>query len=109
MLDELIEALSVTGIPFVRNAWVEAPAGDYGVCEMVGEPDALWGDDGMVSQRMTVNVYLYSRDGKDFAPASVNDALKSADVLFQLTGSQYLQDLNMNRWTWRVTMEKWYG
>ena len=108
-IDELIDALNETGVPFVRDAWVEAPAGDYGVVSMEGEPMALWGDDHMVAQRCLCSVYLYSRDGRDDVPAAVNAILNASDVIFAIMSREYLPDLNMIRWQWRVTLEQYFG
>lgn len=109
MMDGLITQLNTTGVTFVRDAWTNMPTGDYGVCTMVGEPSALWADDTMIAQRMTVTVHLYNKDGTDTNAKAVNEALKGADVMFVLNGREYLQDVNMIRWTWTVTMEQWYG
>lgn len=104
MLKDLIDALNASGIPFVRDAWVDAPAGDYGVVETQGEPSALWADDQLVCQRINCNVYLYSRDGQDDNPIMINNVLNNADVYFNLVSREYLYEVNMIRYTWHVTL-----
>lgn len=104
MLKDLLQALNESGIPFVRDAWVDAPAGDYGVVETLGEPSSLWGDDRQIMQLINCNVYLYNRNGQDDNAIRINSILNNADVYFNLVNREYLYDVNMIRYTWHVTL-----
>ena len=112
-IDALITALETSGVEFVRDTWIDENndmgRSDYGVVTLTGAPEALWGDDKLVSQRMNGNVILYVMDGDDAKAQSVQNILKDyAGLTFALTGSEFLRDLIGTRWTWRFTLEEYF-
>ena len=112
-IDALIEALGGSGVEFVRDTWIDENndmgRSDYGVVTLTGAPEALWGDDKLVSQRMNGNVILYVMDGDDAKAQDVQEILRDYDGLsFALTGSEFLRDLIGTRWTWRFTLEEYF-
>lgn len=112
-IDALTEALSASGIDFVRDTWIDENndmgRSDYGVVQLTGAPEALWGDDKLVSQRMNGNVILYVMDGDDAKAQAVQEILRDYDGLsFALAGCDFLRELIANRWTWRFTLEEYF-
>ena len=114
-VNDLILALSASGIPFTRDAWEDENNDlveqDYGVVELTGSPVTLWGDDEPVEQTIRGNVVLYVRDGADDKAKAIQDILRAQKISFALTGTEYLYTENKNRWTWRFDMRKYllYG
>ena len=112
-IDALITALETSGVEVVRDTWIDENndmgRSDYGVVTLTGAPEALWGDDKLVSQRMNGNVILYVMDGDDAKAQAVQNILKDyAGLTFALTGSEFLRDLIGTRWTWRFTLEEYF-
>jgi hypothetical protein len=112
-INALAEALSGSGVNFVRDTWIDENndmgRSDYGVVTLTGAPEALWGDDKLVSQRMNGNVILYVMDGDDAKAQAVQEIMQEYDGLsFALTGCEFLRDLIANRWTWRFTLEEYF-
>ena len=107
-IDNLIDALNASGVPFARDVWYDEnnqlDGKDYGVVELTGAPVSLWGDDGLVEQNIRGNVVLYVHDGNDGTAKAVQDILKAQDIGFQLTGTSYLTVQRLTRWIWRFDM-----
>ena len=110
-VDELITALNASGVEFQRDTWFDVNGSldnaDYGVVELTGAPVTLWGDDKLIEQNIQGNVILYVRDGEDSKAKAVQDILKEQSVSFRLTGTEYLTDMNMNRWIWQFSMDQY--
>lgn len=110
-VDELIMALNASGVEFQRDTWFDVNGSldnsDYGVVELTGAPVMLWGDDKLIEQNIQGNVILYVRDGEDSKAKAVQDILKEQSVSFRLTGTEYLTDMNMNRWIWQFSMDQY--
>lgn len=109
----LAKALSESGAMFVRDTWIDENAdmgrNDYGVVTLTGTPEALWGDDQMISQRMNGNVILYVMDGNDATAQAVQDILKTyPGMSFALASSEFLREMTATRWTWRFTLEEYF-
>lgn len=112
-MDALITALEASGVPFVRDTWIDENndmgRSNYGVVTLAGEPVTLYGDDRMIRQEMNGNVILYVMDGDDAKAKAVQDILKEyPGMTFRLTGSEFLRDLTGNRWTWRFALEEYF-
>ena len=112
-IDALITALKTSGVEFVRDTWIDENNDigrtDYGVVTLTGAPEALWGDDRLVSQRINGSVILYVMDGDDAKAQSVQNILRDYNGLsFALVGSEFLRDLIGTRWTWRFTLEEYF-
>lgn len=112
-LDSLAEALSASGVDFVRDTWIDENNDmgrtDYGVVTLTGAPEALWGDDRLVSQRMNGNVILYVMDGDDAKAQAVQEIMREYDGLtFALASCEFLREMIANRWTWRFTLEAYF-
>lgn len=110
-IDELIMALNASGVEFQRDTWFDVNGSldnaDYGVVELTGAPVTLWGDDKLIEQNIQGNVILYVRDGEDSKAKAVQDILQEQSVSFRLTGTEYLTDMNMNRWIWQFGMDQY--
>lgn len=110
-VDELITALNASGVEFQRDTWFDVNGSldnaDYGVVELTGAPVTLWGDDKLIEQNIQGNVILYVRDGEDSKAKAVQDILKEQSVSFRLTGTEYLTDMNMNRWIWQFSLDQY--
>lgn len=112
-LTEFMDALDESGVPFVRDTWIDENndmgRSDYGVVTLAGEPMTLYGDDRMIRQEMNGNVILYVMDGDDAKAKAVQDILKEYPGLsFRLVGSEFVRDLEANRWTWRFALEEYF-
>jgi hypothetical protein len=112
-LADLMDALSESGIPFVRDTWIDENndmgRSDYGVVALDGEPNTLYGDDRLIKQEMNGRVILYVMDGDDAKAQTVQDILKTYHGLsFRLAGCDFLREMIANRWTWRFTLEEYF-
>lgn len=112
-LQDLIDALDDSGVPFVRDTWIDENndmgRSDYGVVTLTGEPLTLYGDDRLIKQEMNGNVILYVMDGDDAKAKAVQDILKEYPGLsFRLMGSEFMRDLIASRWTWRFSLEEYF-
>ena len=112
-LADLMDALSESGIPFVRDTWIDENndmgRSDYGVVALDGGPNTLYGDDRLIKQEMNGRVILYVMDGDDAKAQTVQDILKTYQGLsFRLAGCDFLREMIANRWTWRFTLEEYF-
>ena len=112
-LQDLIDALSGSGVPFVRDTWIDENndmgRSDYGVVALSGEPLTLYGDDRMIKQEMNGSVIMYVMDGDDSKAQTVQNILKAYPGLsFRLAGCDFLREMIANRWTWRFTLEEYF-
>ena len=112
-IDTLVSDLSESGVEFVRDTWIDENndmgRSDYGVVTLTGAPEALWGDDKLISQRMNGNVVLYVMDGDDAKAQAVQEILREYDGLtFALTSCEFLRELIATRWIWRFTLEEYF-
>lgn len=111
-VNDLIEALSTSGIPFARDAWWDEnnalDGQDYGVVELTGSPVSLWGDDELIEQCIQGNIYLYVADGADDKAKAVQDIMRAQKLSFILNKSEYLMAENKNRWTWSFSMHRYF-
>lgn len=105
MIDKLLEALNATGVPFVRDAWVNMPAGDYGVIDNVSE-SYLWADDRPIFRRTVCSVWLYTRDAGERQLRAVKDALNGCSAVdrYSLNSRTYLDAEDLVRVHLSVTL-----
>lgn len=110
-IDELIETLSGSGIPFTRDMWVDEEnqmAGtDFGVVEISGTPRQLWGDGRLIEQTITGAVVLYVQHGNEENVKVIQGILRDQDMSFYLESTEYVESENANRWTWRFELEEY--
>lgn len=110
-IDELIETLSGSGIPFTRDMWVDennVMAGtDFGVVEISGTPRQLWGDGRLIEQTITGAVVLYVQNGNEENVKVIQGILREQDMSFYLESTEYVESENANRWTWRFELEEY--
>lgn len=110
-IDELIETLSGSGIPFTRDMWVDEEnqmAGtDFGVVEISGTPRQLWGDGRLIEQTITGAVVLYVQHGNEENVKVIQGILREQDMSFYLESTEYVESENANRWTWRFELEEY--
>ena len=108
-IDELVTALSGTGIDFVREAWIDEDndmgSRDYGVVTLAGAPSQIWGDDRLIMQSQKGEVILYLMDGDNRKAHAVQEVLRSQeDMSFTVNGHEFLRDLMAVRWRWKFEL-----
>lgn len=110
-VEELIETLSGSGIPFTRDMWVDEndqmSGTDFGVVEISGTPRQLWGDGRLIEQTIKGNVVLYVQNGSEANVKAIQNILREQDMSFYLESTEYVESENANRWTWRFEMEEY--
>lgn len=109
-LDKLVNKLNeISGVEFVRDAWVNKAPDNYGVVELSGEVSQLWADGHLTDSIWRVVVTLYVAGDDDTYPGLVQaklEALESAGHLdfTQSVARSYLRDINKVEWVWNVSM-----
>ena len=111
-IEELVEALSETGIDFVRETWIDEDNDmgrrDYGVVTLAGEPTQIWGDDRLIMQSQKGKVILYLMDGDNRKAHAVQEVLRDQkDLSFTVAGHEFVRDLLATRWTWNFEIEEY--
>lgn len=111
-IEELVEALSETGIDFVRETWIDEDNDmgrrDYGVVTLAGEPTQIWGDDRLIMQSQKGKVILYLMDGDNRKAHAVQEVLRDQkDMSFTVSGHEFVRDLLATRWTWNFEIEEY--
>ena len=99
MFEELVQALNNTGFAFAHHAWSKAPSGDYGVyAEESGEDfiaDSVHAETGIVCY-----VNYYTRDGSMTPKNTIEAALNSIRIPWQLNTVQYENDTGYIHFEW---------
>lgn len=111
-IEELVTALSATGIDFVREAWIDENNDmgrrDYGVVTLAGEPAQIWGDDQLIMQSQKGEVILYLMDGDNRKAHAVQEVLRNQkDISFTVSGHDFLRDMMATRWRWKFELEEY--
>ena len=111
-IEELVTALSATGIDFVREAWIDENNDmgrrDYGVVTLAGEPAQIWGDDQLIMQSQKGEVILYLMDGDNRKAHAVQEVLRNQkDISFTVSVYDFLRDLMATRWRWKFELEEY--
>ena len=111
-IEELVTALSATGIDFVRETWIDEDNDmgrrDYGVVCLDGEPTQIWGDDRLILQSQKGRVILYLMDGDNRKAHSVQEVLMDQkDLSFTVGGHDFVRDLMAVRWIWKFELDEY--
>lgn len=99
MLDSLTAALAKTGFAFAHFGWSHAPADDYGVYAEDGENVLLAGDV-HAETALTGTVDYFTRDDTDAPRTTIEAALESSGVAWELNSIQYENDTGYIHYEW---------
>lgn len=108
MINEFVDRLTAdSGVGFVRDAWIKAPSGDYGVVDIVSA-SSLWADNMLIEQAPLLNVWLYTHSADNAIPDAVEAVMQSFDgsMGWHVVGREYLDDVNLIRWQWQIRLEE---
>ena len=99
----------ITGIEFVRDAWLNKAPDNYGVVELTGEARQLWGDGHLLDSIYRVIVTLYVGDDDDTWADKVQAKLEEleSDGKIDLTHTNsrdFDYQTGKVRWMWSVMM-----
>lgn len=103
-MEELLNVLNATGIPFADAAWLEAPSGAYGVVQVNGM-NGVYADDTLLDGYYTATADLYCvGHGRDLRKI-VEKAMDTVPfVEWSFPSSEYLPDSNQTHWSWAVRL-----
>lgn len=108
IIDYLTEQMTTrTGIPFVRDAWVNAAPEQYGVVELGDVVSEQWADGKLIDCIWAVNMYLFVNGSNDAWPDAVTEALDDIETLDVLNcgynaGRQFDIQTGKVQWTWNL-------
>lgn len=105
MIDKLLELLNTTGVDFVRDAWVSAPPGDYGVVD-IAQDRTIFADNRPLHHQLTANVWLYTHDGGEDKAAAVRAVLVDVPHMIscQQAGREFIGNPQLVQWHFTITM-----
>lgn len=110
VVDQLVEKLNeISGIEFVRDAWLNKAPENYGVVELNGEARQLWADGHLTDSIWRVIVTLYVQGDDDSWPQQVQaklEALESAGAvdLTHTISRDFDAQTGKVRWAWTVNL-----
>ena len=109
-VDELVAKLNtISGIEFVRDAWLNKAPDNYGVVELQGEASQLWADNRLVDSIWRVLITAYVTGDDDTLAYTVQNKLEAleADGKVDLTHTitrEFAFDINKTCWKWQVNL-----
>lgn len=109
-IDKIVSALNqIDGVEFVRDAWVNKAPDNYGVVELTGEVQQLWGDGHLLDSIWRVIVTLYVNDDEDTYPGLVQAKLKALENEGKLdithsVSREYAFEIDKVKWSWQVSL-----
>ena len=109
-VDELVIQLNtISGIEFVRDAWLNKAPDNYGVVELNGETRQLWADGHLTDSIWRVTVTLYVKGDDDTWAKTVDDkliALEDAGKvdLTHTISREFAYDIGKTCWRWTVNL-----
>lgn len=100
VLNQLLDALNATGIPFAAEAWNEKPDGNaYGVVS-IGSDAVLMGSDSIAERISNGTVHLFTfGDGFD-AALKVENVLYAHTDVFRPESRRFVNDFGVLHWQW---------
>ncbi len=98
-MDELINALALTGYQFAHFGWSKAPAGDYGVYAEDGANDLIAGNK-HVEKVLQGTVDFFTRDDSGYPKVAIELALDSVPVAWYLNSIQFESDTGFIHYEW---------
>ena len=104
-LDDLLDALNtISGIEFVRDAWINDAPQNYGVLELTGQNASQWADGGMQEQAFGLQVTIYVKDGEDTWIESVQHVFDDFDLSYGMPRREYDYGSDSVMWQWTATI-----
>lgn len=109
-VDELVAKLNtISGIEFVRDAWLNKAPDNYGVVELQGEASQLWADNRLVDSIWRVLITAYVTGDDDTLAYTVQNKLEAleADGKVDLTHTisrAFDYTTGKTMWTWQVNL-----
>lgn len=101
-MDELMDALSRTGLQFALYAWDRAPKDDYGVISLSEGNDLI--ADGVHCERGTEGfVDFFTRDTTNY-PRTLIESVLNGLCAFYLNSVQYEEDTHYIHYEWKWSM-----
>ena len=102
-MDELVTALTNTGLSFAHFGWSHAPAGDYGVYAEDGAND-LEANNVHLERVIEGTVDYFTRDDSGTPKATIEAALNSCGAAWYLNSIQFENDTGYIHleWVWQV-------
>ena len=100
-LDDLLDALNtISGIEFVRDAWINDAPENYGVLELTGQSAAQWADGKRQEQAFLLTITIYVKDGSDIWLDSVQGVLEDFDLSYGIPRREYDYGGDAVMWQW---------
>lgn len=109
-VDDLVTKLNtISGIEFVRDAWLDKAPDDYGVVELQGEAKQMWADGHLIDSVWRVLVTLYVSGDDDTWVKSVEGKLRALEDegtidITHTVSREFAYDINKTRWQWTVNL-----
>lgn len=110
IVDQLVTKLNtISGIEFVRDAWVNKAPENYGVVELRDTPRQLWADGHLLDTVWTVVITLYVAGDDDTYPAQVQTKLEEMEdanevELTHTISRSFDYEIGKVAWVWQVSM-----
>lgn len=104
-LNELVDLLRSTGIPFQPAGWAKPPKTDYGTVAYRAF-DPQFADDKVVYIEREATVVLQSNDSGEASAKLIETALRSVEdnVTWWLESVDYSEDTHKNVWIWGLLL-----
>ena len=109
-IDELVAKLNtMTGIEFVRDAWVNKAPDNYGVVETQGEVSQLWGDGKLTDSIWRVIIHAYVTGDDDSIAYTVQAKLEDLESAGKVDLTHTISrdfDYNVGKvhWQWIINL-----
>lgn len=109
-IDELVAKLNtMTGIEFVRDAWVNKAPENYGVVETQGEVSQLWGDGKLTDSIWRVIIHAYVTGDDDSIAYDVQAKLEDLESagkvdLTHTISRDFDEQVGKVHWQWIVNL-----
>lgn len=105
-MNELIEALTGTGLPFAAYAWIRSAPElqqDHGVYTLDGD-ETLYADGEHAERAYTGTVDYFTRDPSGAPQIAIEAALEAGAFTWELSSVQYEQDTGFLHYEWEFSV-----
>lgn len=104
-LDDLLDALNtISGIEFVRDAWINDAPENYGVLELTGQNASQWADGRMLEQSFGLLITIYVKGGDDTWIGAVQGVLDGFELSYGFPRREYDYGSDAVMWQWTATI-----
>lgn len=105
MIQNLIDKLNETTIPFVYMAWSHSPDSEYGVVTTSDQRELSADEDAVCEKMLEGYVDVFTYDTGSFPMVEVEGVLREMGLWFTLNSIQYEDDTGFihYEWEWRDT------